>query len=125
MFENTDSLYNFKYSSSDVYNDLKIGKCYTLRVYGWRIPFFSWYRNIIDLEPIDTPDEQTWAPQVGETQKPVETLEQTSSWSTQQVQSEIITQEITETPSEAVTDEVTETPVVENWGDVPLEDKAQ
>lgn len=47
VFENVDSLMKFKFNSSDVYGDLKVGESYTYEVCGWRIPFLSWYRNII------------------------------------------------------------------------------
>ena len=32
--------------------ELEKGKTYKMRVYGWRIPFMSWYRNIIEIEEI-------------------------------------------------------------------------
>jgi len=51
-YENTDSLWYWKWNSSDIYGDLEEGKTYRLRVYGWRIPFMSWYRNIIEIEEI-------------------------------------------------------------------------
>jgi hypothetical protein len=50
-FENTDSLYMLKWSSSDLQNDLKDGQEYQVLVYGWRIPFLSWYRNIVEIQP--------------------------------------------------------------------------
>lgn len=50
VLENTDTWYYIKYNSSDVYNDLKIGKCYDLKVYGMRIPFLSWYKNIVKIK---------------------------------------------------------------------------
>ncbi len=52
-FENTDSLWHGKFNSSDVYGHLQVGKHYRANVYGWRIPFMSSYRNIIDVEPHD------------------------------------------------------------------------
>ena len=47
VFENTDSLLYFKFNSSDFQNNLEVGKTYKVRVAGWRIPFFSMYRNIV------------------------------------------------------------------------------
>ena len=47
VFENTDSWLFFKFKSSDIQNNLKIDETYTVKVSGWRIPFFSMYRNII------------------------------------------------------------------------------
>lgn len=48
-FENTDSWMHFKFNSSDVQGRLLEGKKYVVKVYGWRIPFFSCYRNIIKI----------------------------------------------------------------------------
>ncbi len=50
VFENTDSILYLKFSSSDVQGHLKIGKEYEVKVAGWRIPFFSTYRNIISAK---------------------------------------------------------------------------
>src|SRR3990167_9804398 len=47
VYENTDSLWYWKWNSSDFYKDLKVGQKYQLRVYGFRFGFFSWYKNII------------------------------------------------------------------------------
>lgn len=46
VFENTDSWVELKFNSSDLYGKLERGKSYNLRVYGWRIPFLSKYKNI-------------------------------------------------------------------------------
>jgi hypothetical protein len=50
VFENTDSWLYLKFSSSDIQNKLSVGKTYKVKVVGWRVPFFSWYRNIISVE---------------------------------------------------------------------------
>lgn len=47
VFRNDDALWHFKYNSSDVYGLLDNGKHYHLKVYGWRIPLFSMYPNIV------------------------------------------------------------------------------
>lgn len=49
VFENEDVLFLGKWNSSDVQGQLKIGETYTVKVIGWRIPFFSSYRNIIEI----------------------------------------------------------------------------
>lgn len=49
VLENTDSLWYWKWNSSDIYRDLKEGQKFNLRVYGWRVPFLSMYRNIIKI----------------------------------------------------------------------------
>ena len=53
VFENTDSLMKFKFNSSDVYGLLKVGETYSAEVFGWRVPFFSMYRNIVSIEKIN------------------------------------------------------------------------
>lgn len=50
VFENTDSMLFWKYNSSDMQNKLKIGETYQVIVTGWRLPFFSSYRNIIEIQ---------------------------------------------------------------------------
>jgi hypothetical protein len=50
VFENVDALLFLKYNSSDVYGKLEVGKTYTVKVAGWRVKFFSWYRNIIRVK---------------------------------------------------------------------------
>ncbi|RLD60422.1 MAG: hypothetical protein DRJ01_09720 [Bacteroidetes bacterium] len=49
VFENTDSWLFFKFNSTDFQNKLEKGKTYKVKVAGWRITFFSWYRNIVSL----------------------------------------------------------------------------
>jgi len=51
-FEDVDSWIYFKFNSSDVYGALKEGTTYKFTVYGWRVPFMSWYRNIVRFEKI-------------------------------------------------------------------------
>ena len=50
VFENTDSLLSLKWNSSDVYRDVKIGDTCTFKVTGIRVPFMSWYRNILEAQ---------------------------------------------------------------------------
>lgn len=48
--ENTDSLPFMKFNSSDVQGSITVGNTYQFRVAGWRIPFFSMYRNILSAQ---------------------------------------------------------------------------
>lgn len=48
-FENTDVFFLGKWNSSDIQGHLKPGHCYKVKVYGWRMPFFSSYRNITEI----------------------------------------------------------------------------
>lgn len=47
VFENTDSWIFGKFNSADYQNKLEVGKTYKVKVAGWRVPFFSMYRNIV------------------------------------------------------------------------------
>jgi hypothetical protein len=49
VLENTDSFLFGKFNSSDLYNELEIDSTYTIKVVGWRVPYFSIYRNIIKI----------------------------------------------------------------------------
>lgn len=50
VFKNTDELLFFKFNSADFQNNLEVGKTYTVKVVGWRVPFLSMYRNIVRYE---------------------------------------------------------------------------
>lgn len=52
VYENTDSLWYWKWSSSDIYGSLDAGKTYQATVYGFRAPFLSWYKNIIEVHAL-------------------------------------------------------------------------
>lgn len=45
-----DSLYQWKFNSSDIYAEIKEGQSYIFTVYGFRVPFLSMYQNIDKLE---------------------------------------------------------------------------
>lgn len=55
VYENSDALLDGKFNSSDVYNDLEVGKCYDIRSNMFRVQFLSWYENIIDFKPVQCP----------------------------------------------------------------------
>lgn len=48
VFENTDSFLSLKWDSSDLYRDIKVGESCSFKVTGFRVPFLSWYRNILE-----------------------------------------------------------------------------
>jgi hypothetical protein len=53
-YVNYDAKYRFKFNSGTVQNDairLK-GKPVRIRKYGWRIPFFSQYENIVSIKEV-------------------------------------------------------------------------
>lgn len=45
--QNEDALFHGKFNSSTVYGEIEKGKCYRFKVYGWRVPFLSMYKNIV------------------------------------------------------------------------------
>lgn len=49
VFENTDVLLLGKFNSSDLYGKFNAGETYKVQVIGWRVPFMSWYRNIVRI----------------------------------------------------------------------------
>lgn len=53
VFENTDCFIRFKFNSSNIQGQLKEGHTYKLTVIGYRVPFLSWYENIIKVEEIE------------------------------------------------------------------------
>ncbi len=52
VFENTDSLARFKFNTSNIQGQLKEGHTYKITVIGYRVPFLSWYQNIIKAEEV-------------------------------------------------------------------------
>ena len=51
-FVNYDAKYRFKFNSGTVQNDaIKLrGKTVRIKKYGWRIPIFSMYENVVKIE---------------------------------------------------------------------------
>jgi len=53
-FVNRDVWYRFKFDSGTVQNDairLK-GKPVKIKKYGWRMPMFTWYENVVKIEEV-------------------------------------------------------------------------
>lgn len=53
VFENTDCFIRLKFNSSNMQGQLKEGHTYKITVIGYRVPFFSWYQNIIKIEEVE------------------------------------------------------------------------
>ena len=51
-YQVTDSWAYLRFNSSDVYGRLKEGKTYEAEVVGWRLPFFSRYKNIVEATEV-------------------------------------------------------------------------
>lgn len=52
VFENSDSLVNGKWDSSDVYSQIKKGHTYVFHVRGIRNHVLSWYPNILNVKDV-------------------------------------------------------------------------
>lgn len=52
VFEDTDTLFRWKFNSADVFGALKEGETYELTVIGFRVHIFNWYENIIDFKAV-------------------------------------------------------------------------
>lgn len=50
VFENTDVFLLVKFNSSDLQAELEVGSTCLIDVIGYRVPFLSWYRNIVSAE---------------------------------------------------------------------------
>ena len=53
VFENTDKWIRFKFTSSDIQGQLKIGHRYEVTVIGIRLPILSTYENIIKVKELE------------------------------------------------------------------------
>jgi hypothetical protein len=52
VLQNTDTIFAWKFNSADIQASIEVGKKYRIEAYGWRIPFFSVFQNIVKVEPI-------------------------------------------------------------------------
>jgi len=52
VLQNTDCPIAGKWNSADVQASIDVGKKYEFVVYGWRIPLFSVFPNILKVEPV-------------------------------------------------------------------------
>lgn len=50
VFRNEDTWYYFKFDSSDLYNNLRSGETYSCKSYGFRVPLFSMYPNLVKCQ---------------------------------------------------------------------------
>lgn len=53
VFEVTDSLWKWRFDSSDVYNTIIPEHTYKFTTGGYRVPLFSWYQNIYEVTEIE------------------------------------------------------------------------
>lgn len=50
VYSNVDDLYQLKFNSSDIYNEIEVGQTYDVKVNWYRVPFMSWYQNILEIK---------------------------------------------------------------------------
>lgn len=50
VFQITDTLIKWRWDSSDLYAYLESGQTCKIKTQGWRFPFFSDYKNILEAE---------------------------------------------------------------------------
>lgn len=50
VFQNSDSFIYWKFNSSDFQGEFHVDSSYRVVVVGWRIPFLSMYRNIVEIK---------------------------------------------------------------------------
>ena len=48
-YQNSDSLFHFKFNSTTLHRELPLGEEVTFTTYGWRVPFLSTYPNIVRI----------------------------------------------------------------------------
>lgn len=53
VFENTNSLQEFKFNSEDIYWQLKTNRKYEIKVYGFNLPLISQYKNIVKVKGVE------------------------------------------------------------------------
>lgn len=54
VFEITDTYTFMRFDSSDLYFNMQPGVTYSCKVAGWRVPYLSWYRNILTANEVHT-----------------------------------------------------------------------
>src|SRR5262249_51730673 len=59
VFQNRNSSLEGKWASSEMSARMHVGSCYQLSVYGWRIPVFDSYPNIVGTREIRCPEKQS------------------------------------------------------------------
>ncbi len=52
VYKISDLMFKGKFNSSDIYARLEIGKRYKMKITGYRLPYFSEYQNINEIEEI-------------------------------------------------------------------------
>ena len=52
VYCNSDAPLRGKFNSADFYGDLEEGKTYNVTLIGYRVPFLSWYENILTYEEV-------------------------------------------------------------------------
>lgn len=43
----------FRFKSGEIFDSIKPGKSYKMKIYGWKFPFFNWYKKIESVQPVN------------------------------------------------------------------------
>ena len=52
VLKNVNSLWYWKWRSTELQSKIKVGKKYTATIYGWRIGALHFYPNIVDIKEV-------------------------------------------------------------------------
>lgn len=58
-FKNTNTLWYWKWRSTELQANMRVGKRYVAIVYGWRIGAFNVYPNIVSIKPLRYPSKKS------------------------------------------------------------------
>ncbi len=58
-FKNTNTLWYWKWRSTELQANMRVGKRYVATVYGWRIGAFNVYPNIVSIKPLRYPSKKS------------------------------------------------------------------
>ena len=50
VYKVSNSLYMLHFTSAELMMKIEKGKTYTVKGYGWRVPFLGWYPNIVSIK---------------------------------------------------------------------------
>jgi len=64
-FKVTDTWWYLHFKASNVYGEMNEGKKYDVKTFGMRIPFFTMYKNIIKVKPLDPDEIKNWVEEDG------------------------------------------------------------
>ncbi|MCT4034917.1 hypothetical protein HZQ14_15955 [Elizabethkingia anophelis] len=52
-FECIDQQMLLRFNRGEIYESIEPGKKYKMKIYGWNVPFFNWYRKIESVQSVN------------------------------------------------------------------------